>query len=65
MAEKQRASRSHIRITPDTRIRRKCMRIDPDKLERVIEIFGARSATEAIDMLLDATIAMHRSPPLQ
>jgi Arc/MetJ family transcription regulator len=38
---------------PRPRIRRKNVNVDQDKLDRVVELLGASSETEAIDRALD------------
>ena len=40
----------------ESRIRRKNLNIDQDKLDRVVEILGADSETDAIDRLLDEAL---------
>ena len=37
-------------------VRRKNLNIDQEKLDRVVELLGARSETEAIDRLLDEAL---------
>lgn len=38
---------------PPPRIRRKNLNVDQDKLDRVVELLGARSETDAIDQALE------------
>lgn len=41
------------------RIRRKNMNMDQDKLDRLVEILGAASETEAIERLMDEALLRH------
>lgn len=47
-----RPRRTHS-TAPPPRIRRKNLNIDQDKLDRVVELLGARSETDAIDQALE------------
>lgn len=55
MASKPESSRRR-KTSGESRIRRKNMNINQDKLDRVVELFGAASETEAIDRLMDDAI---------
>ncbi len=55
MASKPRPA-SRRKTSGESRIRRKNLNIDQDKLDRVVEILGARSETDAIDRLLDEAL---------
>jgi hypothetical protein len=48
--------RALARAGRSSRIRRKNVNIDQEKLDRVIEILGSKSETEAIDQALDAVL---------
>jgi hypothetical protein len=52
MASKPKSTRRR-KASDGARIRRKNLNIDQDKLDRVVELFGAESETDAIDRLLD------------
>jgi len=41
------------------RIRRKNMKMDQDKLDRLVEILGAASETEVIERLMDEALLRH------
>jgi len=49
-------SASRRKTSGESRIRRKNLNIDQDKLDRVVEILGADSETAAIDRLLDEAL---------
>jgi Arc/MetJ family transcription regulator len=51
MASKPRSA-SRRKTSGDSRIRRKNLNIDQDKLDRVVEITGAATETEAVDQAL-------------
>lgn len=55
MASKPESSRRR-KTSGDSRIRRKNLNINQDKLDEVVELYGAASETEAIDQLLDEAI---------
>ncbi|HEX8362681.1 MAG TPA: hypothetical protein VF613_21345 [Longimicrobium sp.] len=55
MASKPKAA-SRRKTSGESRIRRKNLNIDQDKLDRVVEMLGAGSETEAIDRLLDEAL---------
>ena len=55
MASKQTPA-SRRKTSGESRIRRKNLNIDQDKLDRVVEILGASSETDAIDRLLDEAL---------
>ena len=55
MASKPQSTRRR-KTSGDARIRRKNINIDQDKLDRVVEMLGAESETDAIDQVLDETI---------
>jgi hypothetical protein len=54
----QSAGRKPLR-NDEGRIRRKNMNMDQDKLDRVVEILGAASETEAIERLMDEALLRH------
>ncbi len=55
MASKPRPA-GRRKTSGEARIRRKNLNIDQDKLDRVVEILGANSETDAIDRLLDEAL---------
>lgn len=55
MASKPESSRRR-KTSGDSRIRRKNLNINQDKLDEVVELYGAASETEVIDQLLDEAI---------
>lgn len=48
-----------MRAHTKSSIRRKTIRIDQDKLDRAVELLGARSEAEALDQALDCVIMRH------
>lgn len=52
MSSKPKSTRRR-KTSGEARIRRKNLNIDQDKLDRIVEILGADSETDAIDQLLD------------
>ena len=49
-------SERKVRAKAPTQIRRKNLNIDQVKLDRAVEILGARSETEAVDQALDLLV---------
>ncbi len=56
MADTRRRARRSQRRTEEPSIRRKNLNIDQSKLDRVRDVLGARTETEAIDQALDIVL---------
>jgi hypothetical protein len=56
MTNPPRSRRARPAVAGKPTIRRKNMNIDQEKLDRAVEILGARSETEAIDQALDLLV---------
>ncbi len=59
MATREQPPRRKAPRKDEGRIRRKSMNMDQDKLDRLVEILGASSETEAINRLMDEALLRH------